>query len=121
MVLVGVSALIYRDRRPQRLACSVHFPTLERDLGPGFAPDDRDDRDQGFREGRGDRGEDAPDGALPKADPAPEPLDRVREQQRPREENGEARRQEDGRAHEATTATAQTRPRAGPGRSAVTS
>jgi Ca2+/Na+ antiporter len=32
MVLVGVSALIYRDRRPQRLACSVHFPTLERDL-----------------------------------------------------------------------------------------
>jgi cation:H+ antiporter len=33
MVLVGVSALIYRDRRPQALACSVHFPTLERDLG----------------------------------------------------------------------------------------
>ncbi len=33
MVLVGVSALIYRDRRPQALSCSVHLPTLERDLG----------------------------------------------------------------------------------------
>ena len=33
MALVGVSALIYRDRRPQGLSCSVHFPTLERDLG----------------------------------------------------------------------------------------
>src|SRR5919205_4458835 len=32
MALVGVSALLYRDRRPQRLALSVHFPTLERDL-----------------------------------------------------------------------------------------
>lgn len=33
MVLVGVSALIYRNRRPQKLACSVHLPTLKRDLG----------------------------------------------------------------------------------------
>ena len=33
MALVGVAALIYRDRRPQALACSVHLPTLERDLG----------------------------------------------------------------------------------------
>ena len=33
MALVGVSALIYRDRRPQELGCSVHFPTLQRDLG----------------------------------------------------------------------------------------
>jgi cation:H+ antiporter len=33
MALVGVSALIYRDRRPQALACNVHLPTLERDLG----------------------------------------------------------------------------------------
>ena len=33
MALVGVSALIYRKRRPQALSCSVHFPTLERDLG----------------------------------------------------------------------------------------
>jgi cation:H+ antiporter len=33
MGLVGVSALIYRDRRPQALACDVHVPTLERDLG----------------------------------------------------------------------------------------
>jgi cation:H+ antiporter len=32
MVLVGVSALIYRERRPQGLALDVHFPTLERDL-----------------------------------------------------------------------------------------
>ena len=32
MALVGVAALIYRDRRPQGLSCSVHFPTLERDL-----------------------------------------------------------------------------------------
>jgi Ca2+/Na+ antiporter len=32
MVLVGVSALIYRERRPQGLALNVHFPTLERDL-----------------------------------------------------------------------------------------
>ena len=33
MALVGVSALIYRKRRPQALSCSVHLPTLERDLG----------------------------------------------------------------------------------------
>jgi cation:H+ antiporter len=33
MALVGVAALIYRDRRPQSLACSVHLPTLQRDLG----------------------------------------------------------------------------------------
>jgi cation:H+ antiporter len=33
MALVGVSALIYRGRRPQGLALDVHFPTLERDLG----------------------------------------------------------------------------------------
>src|SRR5690349_560548 len=32
MALVGVAAFIYRDRRPQGLACSVHFPTLQRDL-----------------------------------------------------------------------------------------
>ena len=32
MALVGVSALLYRERRPQGLALSVHFPTLERDL-----------------------------------------------------------------------------------------
>lgn len=33
MALVGVSAVLYRKRRPQELACSVHFGTLERDLG----------------------------------------------------------------------------------------
>lgn len=33
MALVGVSALVYRGRRPQGLALAVHFPTLERDLG----------------------------------------------------------------------------------------
>ena len=32
MALVGVSAVIYRKRRPQALSCSVHFPTLQRDL-----------------------------------------------------------------------------------------
>jgi cation:H+ antiporter len=32
MVLVGVSAFLYRNRRPQSLACNVHFPTLKRDL-----------------------------------------------------------------------------------------
>jgi cation:H+ antiporter len=32
MALVGVAALLYRDRRPQGLALHVHFPTLERDL-----------------------------------------------------------------------------------------
>ena len=32
MALVGVSALLYRERRPQGLALNVHFPTLERDL-----------------------------------------------------------------------------------------
>ncbi|HEX5468459.1 MAG TPA: hypothetical protein VFW80_05380 [Gaiellaceae bacterium] len=32
MVLVGVSALLYRGRRPQGLALEVHFPTLARDL-----------------------------------------------------------------------------------------
>jgi cation:H+ antiporter len=33
MCLVGVSALIFRRRRPQNLGCSVHLPTLQRDLG----------------------------------------------------------------------------------------
>jgi cation:H+ antiporter len=32
MALVGVSAVLYRERRPQGLALSVHAPTLERDL-----------------------------------------------------------------------------------------
>jgi cation:H+ antiporter len=32
MALVGVAALLYRDRRPQELSLSVHFPTLQRDL-----------------------------------------------------------------------------------------
>jgi cation:H+ antiporter len=32
MALVGVSAWLYRRRRPQGLSLSVHFPTLERDL-----------------------------------------------------------------------------------------
>jgi cation:H+ antiporter len=32
MVLVGLSAFLYRGRRPQGLALDVHFPTLERDL-----------------------------------------------------------------------------------------
>jgi cation:H+ antiporter len=32
MALVGVAAFLYRGRRPQELGCSVHFPTLERDL-----------------------------------------------------------------------------------------
>lgn len=32
MSLVGVSALLYRERRPQGLSLSVHFPTLKRDL-----------------------------------------------------------------------------------------
>jgi cation:H+ antiporter len=32
MALVGVSAYLYRKRRPQSLALDVHFPTLERDL-----------------------------------------------------------------------------------------
>ena len=30
---IECSALIYRGRRPQALSCTVHFPTLERDLG----------------------------------------------------------------------------------------
>jgi cation:H+ antiporter len=33
MFLVGVSAFLYRHRRPQGLDLKVHFPTLERDLG----------------------------------------------------------------------------------------
>jgi cation:H+ antiporter len=33
MALVGVSALLYRDRRPQGLALTVDPPTLKRDLG----------------------------------------------------------------------------------------
>ena len=33
MVLVGVSALVYRERRSQGLQLKAHFPTLERDLG----------------------------------------------------------------------------------------
>ena len=32
MALVGISALLYRDRRPQELSLDVHFPTLKRDL-----------------------------------------------------------------------------------------
>ncbi|HET9215220.1 MAG TPA: hypothetical protein VFN93_10755 [Gaiellaceae bacterium] len=32
MALVGVSAFLYRQRRPQGLALDAHFPTLQRDL-----------------------------------------------------------------------------------------
>ena len=32
MILVGVSALLFRRRRPQGLRLDAHFPTLERDL-----------------------------------------------------------------------------------------
>jgi cation:H+ antiporter len=32
MALVGVSAMLYRERRPQALGCNVHLPSLERDL-----------------------------------------------------------------------------------------
>lgn len=32
MALVGVSAVLYKARRPQGLELSVHFPTLQRDL-----------------------------------------------------------------------------------------
>jgi cation:H+ antiporter len=32
MVLVGASALLYRERPPQGLGLNVHFPTLKRDL-----------------------------------------------------------------------------------------
>jgi len=32
MALVGVSAVLYRDRRPQELGCNAHLPTLQRDL-----------------------------------------------------------------------------------------
>jgi cation:H+ antiporter len=32
MALVGISALLYRDRRPQELGCNAHLPTLQRDL-----------------------------------------------------------------------------------------
>src|SRR3954468_10362422 len=33
MALVGVSALSYRERRPQGTELTAHAPTLERDLG----------------------------------------------------------------------------------------
>ncbi|HSC74320.1 MAG TPA: hypothetical protein VLB89_09150 [Gaiellaceae bacterium] len=33
MALIGASAVLYRERRPQGLELDVHFPTLERDLG----------------------------------------------------------------------------------------
>ena len=33
MALIGASAVLYRERRPQGLELNVHFPTLERDLG----------------------------------------------------------------------------------------
>jgi cation:H+ antiporter len=32
MALVGVSAVLYRERRPQELGCNAHLPTLQRDL-----------------------------------------------------------------------------------------
>jgi cation:H+ antiporter len=32
MVVVGVSAVVYRTRRPQGLRCDLHLPTLKRDL-----------------------------------------------------------------------------------------
>jgi len=32
MALVGVSAVLYRERRPQELRCNAHLPTLQRDL-----------------------------------------------------------------------------------------
>lgn len=33
MALIGASAVLYRERRPQGLELNVHFPTLKRDLG----------------------------------------------------------------------------------------
>jgi hypothetical protein len=63
------------------------------------SPDDRDDRDQRLRKRRRDRGEQAADRALSQPEPCCQPLDSVREEQRAREEDREARRQEDDRAH----------------------
>ncbi len=73
-------------------------------VGPRFASDDRDDRDQRLGKRRRDRGEDAPHGALAKVELAPEPLDPIRKEQRSREQNREARGKENGRAHGATSA-----------------
>jgi cation:H+ antiporter len=33
MMLAGLAAVLYRERRPQGVACDAHFPTLKRDLG----------------------------------------------------------------------------------------
>ena len=65
----------------------------------GLAPDDGDDRDQRLGKGGGDRRENAPNRALPKPRLAPEPLDRVCEQERAREEDREARQQQNNGAH----------------------
>ncbi len=68
-------------------------------LGSLAALDDGDDRDQRLRQRRRHGGEEAADSPLPEPDHAAEPLDRVRDQQRAGEQDGEARRQEDGGAH----------------------
>src|SRR6185437_3558558 len=67
-------------------------------VGTLVALDDGDHRNQRLRQGRRDSREQAPDGALPELELAAEPLDRVREEQRPCEKDGKARWEQDDRA-----------------------
>ncbi len=55
-----------------------------------------DDRDQRLRHRRADRGEDAADRPFAEAEPVADPLDRVGEEQRAGEDDGEADEQQDG-------------------------
>jgi hypothetical protein len=64
--------------------------------------DDRDNRNQRLRQSRRHRCEDTAHRTFPQAYPAPEPLDPVREEKRPCQEDCEARRQENDRTHART-------------------
>ena len=87
----------HRQRREQERRADDR---ADRDvLRPLGAADDRDDRDQRLRHRGADRGEDAAGRALAEVEAVAEPLDRVREHERAREDDGEADDEEDGGAH----------------------
>ena len=89
----------HRQRREQERGADDR---ADRDvLGALGAADDRDDRDQGLRHRGADRGEQAADGPLPQLQLVADPLDGVREEERPAEEDGEADCEENDR-HQAT-------------------
>ena len=86
----------HRQRREQERRADDR---ADRDVFAAFgAADQGDDRDQRLRHRGPDRGEDAADRAFAELQPVAEPLDRVGEEQRAGEDDGEADRQQEVRS-----------------------